>query len=96
LGAPWKDRRPQVTWADRIVVNALALRLPPPHRLGLLVTPGTILRWHRRLITRRWTTTSSPRRPERPAIPTAPADPATTVVRRDRLGGPIHEDAQVA
>jgi transposase InsO family protein len=38
-----------------------------PDRLGLLVTPTTILRWHRQLVTRRWTTTPSP--PGRPAIP---------------------------
>jgi hypothetical protein len=33
----------------------------------LLVTPATILRWHRRLIARRWTT--PPTRSGRPAIP---------------------------
>jgi putative transposase len=36
--------RPQLTWADRVVMAALALRLPPARRVGLLVTPGTILR----------------------------------------------------
>jgi putative transposase len=60
--------RPQLTWADRIVMSALAQRLPPARRVGLLVTPGTILRWHRRLVARRWTTTGR-RRPGRPSIP---------------------------
>jgi len=41
--------------------------LPVRRRLGLLVTPATILRCHRQLIARRWTTT--PSRPGRPAIP---------------------------
>jgi hypothetical protein len=60
--------RPQLTWADRVVIARLALRLPPARRVGLLVTPGTILRWHRRLVARRWTTTTR-RRPGRPSIP---------------------------
>jgi hypothetical protein len=60
--------RPRLTWADRVVMSALALRLPPARRAGLLVTPGTILRWHRRLVARRWTTTGR-RRPGRPSIP---------------------------
>jgi putative transposase len=41
--------------------------LPARRRVGLLVTPATILRWHRQLITNRWTTTHA--RPGRPAIP---------------------------
>jgi putative transposase len=49
------------------VTAALALRLPPARRIGLLVTPGTILGWHRRLVARRWTT-STPRRPGRPSV----------------------------
>src|SRR5664279_4105209 len=48
--------RPWLSWADRAIIAALALRLPPARRLGMLVTPGTILGWHRRLVTRRWTT----------------------------------------
>jgi putative transposase len=34
----------------------------------MLVTPETVLRWHRRLLTRRWTTTRV-RRPGRPPVP---------------------------
>jgi hypothetical protein len=32
--------RPRLTWADRAVSAALALRLPPARRAGMLVTPG--------------------------------------------------------
>ena len=59
--------RPRMSWADRAPTAALTRLLPTPHRLGLLVTPTTILRWHRQLVTRRWTTTPGP--PGRPAIP---------------------------
>jgi len=59
--------RPQITWTDRAVIAALTRLLPKPPRLGLLVTPATILRWHRQLIARRWTT--QPTRPGRPAVP---------------------------
>jgi putative transposase len=48
--------RPQLSWTDRVVIAALALRLPPSQRLGMLVTPATILGWHRRLVALRWTT----------------------------------------
>src|SRR4051794_32293320 len=59
--------RPRMSWADRAFIAAL-VRLLPRHRcLGLLVTPATVLRWHRQLVARRWTTT--PARPGRPAIP---------------------------
>jgi transposase InsO family protein len=56
-----------MTWADRAMIAALTRLLPARRRPGLLVTPITILRWHRRLVTRRWTT--EPTRTGRPAIP---------------------------
>jgi putative transposase len=59
--------QPQISWTDRAVIAALGRLLPTHRRLGLLVTPSTILRWHRHLVRRRWTTHHT--RPGRPTIP---------------------------
>jgi hypothetical protein len=56
-----------MTWADRALIAALARKLPCRRRIALLITPDTILRGHRRLVTRRWTTTHH--QPGRPPIP---------------------------
>jgi putative transposase len=41
--------RPQLDWADRAVLAALIRHLQGRLRAHQLVTPGTVLRWHRRL-----------------------------------------------
>lgn len=56
--------RPKVTERDRSLMGAIAAALPRPRREGWLVTPDTLLRWHRRRVARHWT--HPRRRPGRP------------------------------
>ena len=55
--------RAKPDWADRANLAALARLLPAVLRAGRLVSPGTLLAWHRRLITRK---RAYPNRPGRP------------------------------
>jgi hypothetical protein len=64
-----QPRRPHLTWADRAPLAALLSVIPKARRHGLrlLVTPDTILRWHRDIIRRRQAARSKRGRTGRPA-----------------------------
>ena len=57
--------RPQLDWADRAVLAVLIRLLPGKLRLHRLVTPGTVTRWHRHLVRKKWT---YPNRTGRPSV----------------------------
>src|SRR6266700_7661009 len=46
--------RPKLRPADRALLAAAACHLPRSSRGALLVTPRTLLRWHRALVQRKW------------------------------------------
>src|ERR1019366_2745133 len=62
-------RRPKLNWADRALLAALLSVIPKARRQGLrlLVTPDTIVRWHRDIVGRRWAARSRRGRTGRPA-----------------------------
>jgi putative transposase len=58
--------RPKPDWADRAMITALTRLLPGHLRQHRIVTPGTLLAWHRRLTKNKWT---YPNATGRPPIP---------------------------
>src|SRR5450830_720379 len=62
--------RPKLRVIDRILLAAASRVIPRERWVTFLVTPGTLLRWHRELVRRKWTS----RRTGRPGRP--PLDPA--------------------
>src|ERR1700756_1495881 len=64
-----QPHRPDLDWADRALLAALLIVIPKVRRHGLrlLVTPDTILRWHRDIARRRWAAGSVRGKTGRPA-----------------------------
>jgi len=57
--------KPRPDWADRALLAAPIRHLPAVLHEHRLVTPATVLRWHRRLVTKKWT---YPKRSGRPPL----------------------------
>ena len=61
-----KVARPRFSWSNRALIATLAKLVPRERWAAFLVTPETILCWHRALVRRRWT--SPHRGPGRPPL----------------------------
>ncbi len=76
--------KPRPNWADRAIFSALCRHLPRHLLTHRLVTPTTILRWHRRLVAKKWT---YPHRTGRPPIDPEIASLVEQVARQNPTWG---------
>jgi putative transposase len=77
--------RPKLRPADRALLAAAACHLPRRSRSQRLVTPRTLLRWHRALVRRKWRQ-PSPRR-GRPPLPVEVRELVLRLARENPLWG---------
>ena len=78
--------KPRLAWTDRAVLAALSKLLPKALRGHRIVTPGTLLRWHRRLVANKW---RQPRAPGRPPISDELVQLIVTMARENRTWGAV-------
>ena len=80
-----QGQRPKLRSSDRALLAAMSGLLAPARRHGLLVTPQTLLRWHRELVRRRWTYPSA--RSGRPPIDTETRELVLRLARENSRWG---------
>src|SRR6266700_6982336 len=87
------DPKPQLEWTDRAVLAALSRMLPKALRAHRIVTPGTLLRWHRRLIAAPW---RQPKPPGRPPIGEELVALIVRLARENRTWGVVRIQGRTA
>src|ERR1700758_5549809 len=85
--------RPRMSWTDRTILAALARIMPRALRARRIETPGTLLRWHRRLGAAKWRQPRPPGRPPGPGVRGASQTPPAglgrcSLCRQARRRGP--------
>ena len=85
-----QPRRPDLNWADRALIATLLGVIPKARRHGLrlLVTPDTIVRWHRDIAGRRWAARSMRGKTGRPAARQRTRALALRLARETTCGRP--------
>src|SRR2546423_1578392 len=78
--------KPGLAWTDRAVLAALSMLLPKALRGHRIVTPGTLLRWHRRLGPNK---SRQPGSPGRPPISDELVQLIVTLARQNRTWGAV-------
>jgi putative transposase len=84
--------KPRFDWTDRAVLATLARILPKILRAHRIVTPATLLRWHRRLLTAKW---RQPRPPGRPPISDELAALIIRLARENRTWGVVRVQGEL-
>jgi putative transposase len=85
-----QPRRPKLNWADRALLATLLSVIPKTRRqrLGLLVSPDTIVRWHRHIARCRWAARSMRGKSGRPATRRNISALVLRLAREPRMGVP--------
>jgi putative transposase len=78
--------RPRFRWSDRLFLAAASRHLARETWRGFLVTPQTVLRWHRELVRRKWARGAG-RRPGRPSLAEATRALILTLARENPRWG---------
>ena len=78
--------KPKISWTERAVLAALSKLLPKTIRGHRIVTPGTLLRWHRRLVANKW---RQPKAQGRPPISDELVQLILTMARENRAWGAV-------